>query len=167
MLKAAEKANEWSMDTAIKKLDALLKRAVAFNLSEKCGALLSGGIDSSCIVWYASKKVPDLRTFTACFKEGSEDAIHAEALAEEIGTRHKTVEYDLEDMLSVLLDVIYYLESFDFALVRSAIPNYIVVREASRFVNALLSGEGADELFAGYSYLKTFRGTAFPSLFCA
>jgi len=159
VLKAAERASECSMDAAIKKLDALLRRAVAFNLSEKCGALLSGGIDSSCIVWYASKKLPDLRTFTACFKEGSDDAIHAEALADELGIRHKTVEYDLEEMLAVLTDVIYYLESFDFALVRSAIPNYIVVREASRFVDALLSGEGGDELFAGYSYLKTIRGS--------
>ncbi|MGB9561620.1 MAG: asparagine synthase-related protein [bacterium] len=98
-----------------------------------------------------------LYTFTAGFSEGSEDADYSEKLADELGAVHKIVEYNLEDMLKVLPEVIYTLESYDYALVRSAIPNYIVVREASRSVNALLSGEGGDELFAGYSYLKTMR----------
>jgi len=56
--------------------------------------------------------------------------------------------------------VIYFLESFDCALVRSAIPNYFLARLASRHVKVALSGEGADECFAGYHYLKQFDSGA-------
>ncbi len=58
-------------------------------------------------------------------------------------------------MLEVLPDVIYYLESFDPPLVRSAIPNYIVSKMAAEEDSSfVLMGEGADELFAGYEYMK-------------
>ena len=60
-------------------------------------------------------------------------------------------------MLEALPDVIYHLESFDPALVRSAIPCYFVSRLASDYVKVILTGEGADEIFAGYHYLKRFR----------
>jgi asparagine synthase (glutamine-hydrolysing) len=54
-----------------------------------------------------------------------------------------------------LPDVIYHLESFDALLVRSSITNYLVAKAASEHVSAVLSGEGGDELFAGYDYLKS------------
>lgn len=50
--------------------------------------------------------------------------------------------------------VIYHLESYDPALVRSAIPTFFVSRLASKYAKVVLSGEGADELFAGYEYLR-------------
>ena len=50
--------------------------------------------------------------------------------------------------------VIYHLESFDALLVRSSITNYLVAQAAADFVPAVFSGEGGDELFAGYAYLK-------------
>jgi len=53
--------------------------------------------------------------------------------------------------------VVYYLESFDPALVRSAIPNYMLAEMASDYVKVMLTGEGADELYAGYSYLQRFE----------
>lgn len=56
-------------------------------------------------------------------------------------------------MLDVLPQVIYHLESFDAALVRSAIPNYFLARLASNHVKVMLTGEGADEIFGGYEYL--------------
>jgi len=57
----------------------------------------------------------------------------------------------------VLPNVVYYLESFDPALVRSAIPNYMLAEMASDYVKVMLTGEGADELYAGYSYLQRFE----------
>ncbi|MEL6273250.1 MAG: asparagine synthase-related protein, partial [Chloroflexota bacterium] len=48
----------------------------------------------------------------------------------------------------------YYLESYDPALVRSAIPNYFLARMTRQYVTVVLTGEGADELYAGYHYLK-------------
>jgi asparagine synthase (glutamine-hydrolysing) len=57
--------------------------------------------------------------------------------------------------VKALLRVIYYLESFDAWLVRSSLLNFLVGRNAADFVPAVFSGEGGDELFAGYEYLKT------------
>jgi len=58
-------------------------------------------------------------------------------------------------MIRVLPDVIYHLESFDALLVRSSITNYLVAKLASEHVSEVFSGEGGDELFAGYDYLKS------------
>jgi asparagine synthase (glutamine-hydrolysing) len=59
-------------------------------------------------------------------------------------------------MLKVLPHVLHSLESFDPALVRSAIPNYFLAELASQHVKVMLTGEGADELYAGYDYLRGF-----------
>ena len=57
-------------------------------------------------------------------------------------------------MVRVLKTVIYHLESYDPALIRSAIPCYFVSKLASDYVKVVLSGEGSDEAFAGYSYFR-------------
>lgn len=57
--------------------------------------------------------------------------------------------------MTVLPEVIYHLESFDAWLVRSSIMNYLAARLAAEYVSAVFSGEGGDELFAGYEYLKS------------
>ena len=59
-----------------------------------------------------------------------------------------------EEVTAKLPEIIYYLESFDQDLVRSAIPCYFTSRMAAEYVKVILTGEGADELFAGYTYYK-------------
>jgi len=62
---------------------------------------------------------------------------------------------DLDQVLEVLPDVIYYLESFDPSLVRSSASNFLISRHAKQQgYDVLLSGEGGDEIFCGYLYLK-------------
>ena len=78
-------------------------------------------------------------------------------MADTLGTQHHEYIYAEQDMLDVLPDVVYYLESFDPALVRSAIPNFMLARMASEHVKVMLTGEGADELYAGYSYLQRYE----------
>jgi asparagine synthase (glutamine-hydrolysing) len=75
-------------------------------------------------------------------------------VAEFIGASHHEVIVTFDQMLAALPDVIYHLESFDALLVRSSITNYLVAQLAGDYVAQVFSGEGGDELFAGYDYLK-------------
>ncbi len=116
------------------------------------GVSLSGGLDSSLITALAREGRDALDTFVVGM-EGSEDVARSQEVADALGTRHHVYIYDFQEMLDVLPQVIYHLESFDAALVRSAIPNYFLARLASKHVKVMLTGEGADEIFGGYEYL--------------
>ena len=120
------------------------------------GTSLSGGLDSSIIAMIASQDTPGLHSFVVGV-EGGEDLEAARLVADTLGTNHHEYIYTEQDMLKVLPDVVYYLESFDPALVRSAIPNFMLADMASDYVKVMLTGEGADELYAGYSYLQRFE----------
>ena len=127
----------------------------------KTGSLLSGGIDSSVIAMLANKRHKNLFGSTArldTFALGvgvSEDIVNARLVANAIDSRHHEKIVDLQTILDVLDDVIYHLESFDPSLVRSAVANYLISRFAAEHgIEVLLSGEGGDEVFCGYMYLK-------------
>ena len=123
------------------------------------GSLLSGGIDSSVIAWLASKAYREkfgndekLKTFALGVGE-SEDIKYARLMAGHINSDHHELIVDLDQILEVLPDVIYYLESFDPSLVRGSVSNYLISRYAKeKGIEVLLSGEGGDEVFCGYLY---------------
>lgn len=117
------------------------------------GVSLSGGLDSSLVAALAREGRDMLDTFVVGM-EGSEDIARSREAAAALGTRHHAYVYDFQEMLDVLPEVIYHLESFDAALVRSAIPNYFLARLAAERVKVMLTGEGADEIFGGYEYLS-------------
>ena len=119
------------------------------------GVSLSGGLDSSIIALLAREALDRLDTF-AVGMEGSSDLAAAREVAAFLGTQHHEYQYTQKDIEAALPDVLYYLESFDPALVRSAIPNYFLSRLASEHVKVILTGEGADELYAGYAYMRSF-----------
>lgn len=123
------------------------------------GVSLSGGLDSSIVSMIASQEASGLHYFVVGV-EGSQDLQAARLVADQLGTRHHEYLYSEQDMLEVLPEVVYYLESFDPALVRSAIPNYFLARMASEYVKVMLTGEGADELYAGYAYLGRYEKPA-------
>jgi asparagine synthase (glutamine-hydrolysing) len=140
------------------RLQTLLMKSV-YNFThnfEVIGSWLSGGLDSSAIASLASPKVEKMHTFAAGLN-GAPDLRHARTVASFINSEHHEVIPSLEELIEVLPQVIYHLESFDTLLVRSSLTNYLVAEEASKYVPAVLSGEGADELFAGYEYLKTLN----------
>lgn len=117
------------------------------------GAWLSGGLDSSAIVALVRPHVNELHTFAAG-KVGAPDLRYAREVAEQFDTHHHEIIVTLPQVLQVLPEVIYHLESFDALLVRSAVTNYLVAEKAADYVDVSFSGEGADELFAGYRYLS-------------
>jgi asparagine synthase (glutamine-hydrolysing) len=121
--------------------------------SGSVGSWLSGGIDSSTMAALARPHVPTFHTFAAGVQDAP-DLEYAREVAEFIRSEHHEVILNFEDLLSALPDVIYHLESFDALLVRSSITNYLVSKSAGEHVSAVISGEGGDELLAGYEYLN-------------
>lgn len=121
--------------------------------TEGFNILLSGGIDSSAIAAAASLVTDDLDTVCVGF-DGGVDAGMARKVSDSLGTNHKEVSYDVDQMLDVLDDVVYAAESFDFPLIRSCIPNYMATRSFEDRGKVLLCGEGGDEVFAGYDYMR-------------
>jgi asparagine synthase (glutamine-hydrolysing) len=139
-----------------------LVSAVNKRVSEgEVGAWLSGGIDSATMTALACRQLPRFATFAAGV-EGATDLEYARVAADFLGTDHHERRCTLEEMLEVLPEVIYHLESFDALLVRSSVTNFLVGRLASEHVGAVLSGEGGDELFGGYSYLKKMELEQLP-----
>jgi asparagine synthase (glutamine-hydrolysing) len=120
---------------------------------EPVGAWLSGGLDSSAIVALARLHVKTLHTFSGGLP-GAPDLEYARAVASFARTEHHEIVLSFDEMLAALPEVIRHLESFDALLVRSSIVNYLVGRAAADHVATVFSGEGGDELFAGYEYLK-------------
>ncbi|MCL6431374.1 MAG: asparagine synthase [Anaerolineae bacterium] len=137
---------------------AVIRRIVADDM----GAWLSGGLDSSAIAALAKPHVRTLHSFVSGV-EGAPDLKYAQEMAGYLGTRHHELVVTLGDLLAALPEVIYHLESFDALLVRSSVTNYLTARMASEYVGAVFSGEGADELFAGYAYLKNLPPERVPA----
>lgn len=134
-----------------------LERAITKRLMSDVplGAFLSGGLDSSIIAAVARAHMNELHTFSVGLK-GSRDLEAARIVAQHIDSIHHEYVFTRDDIRQYLPEIIFYLESFDQDLVRSAVPCYFVSRLASDYVKVILTGEGADELFGGYSYYKDF-----------
>ena len=138
-----------------RKVRTALEQAVVKRLMSDVpvGAFLSGGLDSSIIAAIARLHLDELHTFSVGI-EGSSDIEAARLVAGHLGTVHHEYILTPDETLRALPDIIYSLESFDQDLVRSAIPCHFTSQLASDFVKVILTGEGADELFAGYEYYR-------------
>jgi len=126
-------------------------------------SLLSGGLDSSVIAYLSNQRLREsgnggkLRTFSIGVEE-SEDIRAARVMSKYLDSDHTELVVGLDRIVEVLPEVIHYLESFDPSLVRSSVSNYLISQAAKeQGIEILLSGEGGDEIFCGYTYLKGFR----------
>ena len=136
-------------------ITAVLEDSVAKHMRADVtvGAFLSGGIDSTAIAALAIRHNPDLITFTTGFeREGFSEVDVAVATAEAIGARHITKVVSQHEFVAALPEIVWYLDEpvADPALV----PLFFVAREARKHVKVVLSGEGADELFGGYTIYR-------------
>ncbi len=119
------------------------------------GSFLSGGLDSSAVAAVAARELARkgrrLKTF-AVGTPGSPDLAAARRVAAHIGSAHFERVFTADDLIDAMPLVIEHMESADVDLVPSALPTHIVSTLAREHVKTVLTGEGADELFAGYTY---------------
>jgi len=127
------------------------------------GLLLSGGLDSAVISSIIKPMLEDTEqryiTFTVG-QEGSPDITAARMMSDFLGTDHHEYLFTSEEACAIIPDVVYHLETYEPELIRSAIPNYFLARLASKHVKVVLTGEGSDELFAGYLYFRDAPNSA-------
>lgn len=142
-----------SESESVDKLDSLLKNTIRRQMISdvSVGTFLSGGIDSTLVTAIAQSEANyNIKTFTIGFHEKEYDeSCYAKKIANYIGSDHQTVYVSPKDTLNVIpyLSAIYDEPFAD----SSQIPTYLVSKIAKEQVTVCLSGDGGDELFAGYN----------------
>jgi len=115
------------------------------------GIQLSGGIDSSLVALFASKhsKVR-LHTFAIGMEEKEwNEFVYSDRVANQLGTDHHRIFFTKQDFSHLFSELTYHLD--EPVVHPNTIPMYILAKEARKFTKVLLTGEGADEVFMGYS----------------
>ncbi|MDJ1502826.1 asparagine synthase (glutamine-hydrolyzing) [Xanthocytophaga agilis] len=130
-------------------LDASVQRRMVADVP--LGAFLSGGIDSSVIVALASRHTQHLNTFSIGYRDEPffDETKYANLVAKKFNTNHTVFSLSNDDLLDGLYDMLDYTDE-PFAD-SSALAVYILSKRTRKKVTVALSGDGADEIFAGYN----------------
>jgi len=143
--------------SAPEEVDALLSQSVRQRLiaDVEVGLLLSGGIDSALLASYAHRNGSKLRVFTASFEEKDLDELkYARQVADFLGLQQIVIEGG-QITPEIFDDVIFHGD--ELLGDPACVPTFLLSREVSKHVKVILSGEGADELFWGYSSYRHER----------
>jgi asparagine synthase (glutamine-hydrolysing) len=129
-------------------LRSKLKEAVKRNRAD--GILLSGGLDTSILAFVAKPSIG----FTVALKDSpASDLSYSEKIAKLLGIQHKKMEFTTEEALNTFPEVIGILKTFDLALPNDLSIYFALKLARENRIGSVMAGDGADELFAGYSYM--------------
>lgn len=133
----------------VEKMDAAVQKRMIADVP--LGAFLSGGIDSSVVVALASKYTSQLNTFSIGYKNNPffDETHYAQLVAKKYKTHHTVFSLSNENFLEHLYSVLDYIDE-PFAD-SSALPVYILSHHTRKHITVALSGDGGDEVFAGYN----------------
>ena len=123
------------------------------------GVLLSGGLDSTIVAALAQRladvKRPDypiVHSFCIGLRDSPDVAV-AEKVAKQLGTHHTSIRYTVPEGIKAIKNVIKAIETYDVTTIRASVPMWLLGKALKkRGIKMVLSGEGSDELFAGYLY---------------
>lgn len=145
--------NQITYDDAKEKLKSLLEASVQRRLvaDVPLGAFLSGGIDSSVVTALASRHKPNLHTFSIGYRDEKffDETHYANLVAKKFNTEHTVFSLTNADLYEHVHSILDYIDE-PFAD-SSAIAVYILSKETRKHATVALSGDGADELLAGYN----------------
>ena len=145
----------------IEKTNDFLKASVCEHLESDVliGSFLSGGYDSSALVYYMNQQNYPTKTFSIGFDNWDQsEHQYAEIVSAKFNTEQQ---FEILDKSSLgAIDELSYYYDVPIADI-STIPTFLVSRLASKTVKAVLSGEGSDEVFAGYNWHKNIRTKPF------
>jgi len=114
------------------------------------GILLSGGLDTSILAFVARPSTG----FTVALKDSlASDLSYSEKISELLGIKHMKMEFTAEEALATLPEVIKILKTFDLALPNDLSIYFALKLARESGISSIMAGDGADELFAGYSYM--------------
>lgn len=137
----------------ISHLDSLVQQSVSARLlaDVPVGCFLSGGVDSSLIAWFASLENRALRTYSVVFPghEHEDESAYSRFVATKLKSNHTEVVCTAKSVIPLLEHI---AQLIDEPIVDPAVlPTMLMAKEARKKVTVALTGEGADELFGGYS----------------
>jgi len=145
-------SNSGSLEGLCAELRLLIDASVRRNLSE--GILLSGGLDTSVLAVEAARYISQKSVTVALEGAEAPDPIYAEMVAGKLGLEHHIYRFSFEELSEVAPEVIRVMRTFDPVELRNDLSILVALRyAAAKGVRLLMTGDGSDELFAGYSFL--------------
>jgi asparagine synthase (glutamine-hydrolysing) len=132
---------------------------------KKVGIIFSGGIDSVIVAWLAKKMVPDVICYTAGI-EGSTDIAFARYIAKKLKLKLRVNELTRDEVEQMIPEIINVIENTNAGQVEVAVPVYAAIKLAHEDgIKVMYTGQGADELFGGYSwYTKVVEKEGYQKL---
>jgi asparagine synthase (glutamine-hydrolysing) len=153
-------------EEALRLLDEILADSVAHHLRADVpyGLFLSGGVDSGSVIGLMARlSAQPVIAFTASFpgEAAADERLSAERIARSVGARHHVVEMTARDFWCQAAQVAAALD--DPTTDPAALPTYLLAKAAKDQVKVVLTGEGGDEIFCGYS--RYYRSRRFWGMF--